>query len=122
MRRSRLAAMGSEPGTPCDAIGRAWVHPAKGGATMMGRLIRVLALVSAGVLGLSACGTAGTSGKLGGTVHVLGTWSGAEKESFDVVVKPFTDKTGVRSSFEVSWGLAAANAVTYPAGTRHVRA
>jgi len=74
---------------------------------MMGRLIRVLALVSAGVLGLSACGTAGTSGKLGGTVHVLGTWSGAEKESFDAVMKPFTDQTGVKISFEATRDLDA---------------
>src|SRR5436309_16105648 len=99
MRRPRLAARGSEPGTTWDAIGHAWVNPAKGGATMMGRLIRFLALVSAGVLGLSACGTAGTSGKLGGTVHVLGTWSGAEKESFDAVMKPFKDQTGGKISF-----------------------
>src|SRR5438093_13034446 len=73
----------------------------------MGRLIRILALVSAGVLGLTACGTTTSSGKIGGTVHILGTWTGAEKESFDAVMKPFTDQTGVKISFEATRDLDA---------------
>src|SRR5947208_3554886 len=80
-------------------FGCAWVFPAKGGGTM-GRLIRILALVSAGVLGLSACGTSTSSGKIGGTVHILGTWTGTEKDSFDAVMKPFTDQTGVKISYD----------------------
>src|SRR5437868_15021716 len=86
--------------------GGAWVFPAKGGGTM-GRLIRILALVSAGVLGLSACGTSTSSGKIGGTVHILGTWTGTEKDSFDAVMKPFTDQTGVKISFEATRDLDA---------------
>jgi len=73
----------------------------------MGRLIRILALVSAGVLGLTACGTTTSSGKIGGTVHILGTWTGTEKDSFDAVMKPFTDQTGVKISFEATRDLDA---------------
>jgi alpha-glucoside transport system substrate-binding protein len=73
----------------------------------MGRLIRVVALLSAGILGLTACGTSTTSGKIGGTVHILGTWTGAEKDSFDAVMKPFTDQTGVKVSFEATRDLDA---------------
>ncbi len=74
----------------------------------MGRLIRVVALLSAAVLGLTACGTStSTSGKIGGTVHILGTWSGAEKDSFDAVMKPFTDQTGIKISFEATRDLDA---------------
>src|SRR5438876_1869118 len=87
-------------------FGCAWVFPARGEATM-GRLIRILALVSAGVLGLSACGTSTSSGKIGGTVHILGTWTGTEKDSFDAVMKPFTDQTGVKISFEATRDLDA---------------
>src|SRR5947199_9983548 len=87
-------------------FGCAWVFPAKGGGTM-GRLIRILALVSAGVLGLSACGTPTSSGKIGGTVHILGTWTGTEKDSFDAVMKPFKDQTAVKISFEATRGLDA---------------
>src|SRR5438067_12702364 len=87
-------------------FGCAWVFPAKGGGTM-GRLIRILALVSAGVLGLSACGTSTSAGKIGGTVHILGTWTGTEKDSFDAVMKPFTDQTGVKISFEATRDLDA---------------
>ena len=69
-----------------------------------GRLSRVFALCSTAVMVLAACGTqqSTSSGKIGGTVHILGTWSGAEKDSFDAVMKPFTDQTGVKISFEAT--------------------
>lgn len=74
----------------------------------MGRFIRVVAVLSAGILGLTACGTStSTSGKIGGTVHILGTWSGAEKDAFDAVMKPFTDQTGIKISFEATRDLDA---------------
>jgi len=74
----------------------------------MGRLIRVVALISSAVLGLSACGASNTAaGKIGGTVHVLGTWTGNEKDAFDAVMKPFTDQTGVKISFEATRDLNA---------------
>src|SRR2546421_12722049 len=87
-------------------FGCAWVFPAKGGGTM-GRLIRILALVSAGVLGLSACGTSTSSGKIGGTVHILGTWTGTEKDSFDSLMKPLTDQNRVKLSVEATRELDA---------------
>ena len=74
----------------------------------MTRLSRVFALMTIAILALAACGTTqGTGGKLGGTVHVLGTWSGAEKDSFDAVMKPFTDQTGVKISFEATRDIDA---------------
>jgi alpha-glucoside transport system substrate-binding protein len=75
----------------------------------MPRFSRVLALLTIAILGLTACGgaTGGGGNKIGGTVHVLGTWSGAEKESFDAVMKPFTDDTGVKISFEATRDIDA---------------
>src|SRR6266581_4191807 len=41
----------------------------------MGRLTRLLAAMAIVVLGVTACGTSNTAGgKIGGTVHILGTW------------------------------------------------
>lgn len=72
----------------------------------MGRLTRLLAAMAIVVLGVTACGSSTTSsGQIGGTVHVLGTWSGAEKDAFDAVMKPFTDQTGVKISFEATRDL-----------------
>lgn len=47
-----------------------------------------------------ACG-AGTS-QNAGSVKVLGVWSGQELANFNAVVKPFTDKTGIKVLFEAS--------------------
>src|SRR2546422_510343 len=45
----------------------------------MGRLTRILAAMAIVVLGVTACGTSNTAGgKIGGTVHILGTWTGAD--------------------------------------------
>src|SRR2546421_8821985 len=83
------------------------VFLAKGGG-VMGRLIGVVALVSSAILGLTACGASNSAaGKIGGTVHVLGTWTGNEKDAFDAVMKPFTDQTGVKISFEATRDLDA---------------
>ena len=38
----------------------------------------------------------------GGTVHILGVWSGSELESFNAVLKPFEDRTGINVVFEAS--------------------
>jgi alpha-glucoside transport system substrate-binding protein len=74
----------------------------------MGRLIRIVALISGAVLGLAACGGSSTaSGQIGGTVHILGTWTGTEKDSFDAVMAPFTAQTGVKISFEATRDLDA---------------
>src|SRR2546427_2699463 len=74
----------------------------------MGRLTRILAAMAIVVLGVTACGTSNTAGgKIGGTVHILGTWTGGEKDSFDAVMKPFTDSTGIKISFEATRDLDA---------------
>ena len=61
--------------------------------------LRLVALSSAAVFGLAACGggsseSPGTSGgdpgneQLSGTVTILGTWSGAEQDAFLEMVAP----------------------------------
>jgi alpha-glucoside transport system substrate-binding protein len=50
-----------------------------------------------------ACGTQTTSsGKIGGTVHVLAVWSGSEQASFEAVLKPFEDQTGIKVLYEAT--------------------
>src|SRR2546427_10879744 len=74
----------------------------------MGRLTRILAAMAIVVLGVTACGTSNPAGgKIGGPVQILGNWTGAEKDSFDAVMKPFTDQTGVKISFEATRDLDA---------------
>src|SRR5260370_41913363 len=73
----------------------------------MGRLTRILAAMAIVVLGVTACGNSASSSKIGGTVHILGTWTGGEKDSFDAVMKPFTDQTGIKISFEATRDLDA---------------
>src|SRR5215467_16358781 len=75
---------------------------------------RVLGLAAAVLLAVIACApgqssTSGTSGngKIGGTVHVLATWSGSEQDSFTAVLKPFEDRTGVTVEYESSRDLDA---------------
>ncbi len=50
------------------------------------------ALLAAGMLAFVACTPADTGG--GKTVSVIGTWGGAEQESFLAMVKPWEDRTG----------------------------
>jgi alpha-glucoside transport system substrate-binding protein len=38
----------------------------------------------------------------GGSVTVLGVWSGSELDSFNAVLKPFTDQTGITVQFEAT--------------------
>jgi alpha-glucoside transport system substrate-binding protein len=45
--------------------------------------------------------------RIGGTVSVLGTWTGDEQDSFKAMVKPFEDATGVTVSYEGTRDLTA---------------
>ncbi|MEO8229187.1 MAG: extracellular solute-binding protein [Chloroflexota bacterium] len=52
--------------------------------------------------GSSAAGSPGAStggGQLGGSVSVIGTWTGAEQESFLAMVKPWEDQTGAKVEY-----------------------
>ena len=66
-----------------------------------------------GALALAACapgqstGGGGGGGKIGGTVHVLAVWSGAEQDSFMAVLKPFEDRTGITVEYEATRDLDA---------------
>jgi alpha-glucoside transport system substrate-binding protein len=46
------------------------------------------------VLGLAGCNQA-PEGKIGGTVRVVGSWSGAEEQAFLAMVRPFEQERGV---------------------------
>ncbi len=69
---------------------------------------KVVPILALGVaLVVAACGgntntNTGTGGKIGGTVHFLGVWSGSEQDSFMAVLKPFEDQTGVTVEYEAS--------------------
>jgi len=69
------------------------------------RLRRTLVLAAVGAIAAVACAPGAsnnnpsTSAK-GGSVTVIGTWSGSELDSFNAVVKPFTDQTGTTVNFE----------------------
>ena len=62
-------------------------------------------VLAALTLAVAACspGQSNTNtggGKIGGVVHVLGSWSGDEQASFLAMVKPFEDQTGVKVEYE----------------------
>jgi alpha-glucoside transport system substrate-binding protein len=56
--------------------------------------VRLLALGAALLLAAAACTTPST-GQIGGTVRVLGSWEGAEEDAFMAMVRPFEQQTGV---------------------------
>jgi alpha-glucoside transport system substrate-binding protein len=58
------------------------------------------ALVVAAILTVVGCG--GGSGTNAGSVKVMAQWSGAEQASFFAVMKPFTDSTGIKITYEAS--------------------
>lgn len=67
---------------------------------------------SGGTGSASAGGSAGASagasfGHIGGTVTVVGSWTGSEQDSFMAMVKPFEDMTGVQVQYTGSRDLAA---------------
>lgn len=55
-------------------------------------------------------------GKLGGKVTVLGVWGGAELDTFNRMVKPFQDRTGVKVEFEATRDLDAVLTTRVAAG------
>src|SRR5712664_3508503 len=61
-------------------------------------VIRALVVAVAAVLTAVACGTSSTSNA--GSVKVIAEWSGEEQANFLASVKPFTDRTGIKISYE----------------------
>jgi len=57
------------------------------------------------------------AGKIGGKVSVLGVWGGAELETFNKMVKPFEDRTGVKVEFEATRDLDAVLTTRVSAGS-----
>lgn len=59
--------------------------------------------------GTSTAGGGATTGtgKIGGSVTVLGTWGGSEQDAFLAMVKPFEDQTGVKVNYEGTRDLNA---------------
>jgi alpha-glucoside transport system substrate-binding protein len=77
----------------------------------MKRLLLAAALLAP----LMALG-AGQPGKLGGKVTVLGVWGGTELDTFNKMVKPFEDRTGVKVEFEATRDLDAVLTTRVAAG------
>ncbi len=77
-----------------------------------------MALAVGVALTATACGnnTTTTGGKIGGTVHFLGVWGGSELESFQAVLQPFMDQTGVKVEFETTRDLDAVLTTRVQAG------
>src|SRR5438105_9874121 len=86
------------------------------------RLRRTLVLAAVGAIAAVACAPGAsnnnpsTSAK-GGSVTVIGTWSGSELDSFNAVVKPFTDQTGTTVNFEGARTQAAICSTGFASGT-----
>jgi alpha-glucoside transport system substrate-binding protein len=82
----------------------------------------LLASASA-LLALAACapgqassGTSGGAGKIGGTVHVLSVLGGSELDSFNAVLAPFEQQTGVTVQQESTRDIAATLTTRLAAG------
>ena len=70
-------------------------------------MTRVAAAVLAVFLaGMSACG--GGSVAAGSSVMVLGSWTGAEAEAFQAVIRPFEERTGIRVDYTTTRDLRGA--------------
>ena len=72
------------------------------GSFKVGAILAVGAALVLAACGGSSNNSTGTGGKIGGTVHFLGTWSGSEQDSFMAVIQPFEDQTGVKVEYEAS--------------------
>ena len=57
--------------------------------------------------GAASPGAAPSFGDIGGTVTVVGSWSGSEQESFEAMVAPWEEMTGVEVQYTGSRDLAA---------------
>jgi alpha-glucoside transport system substrate-binding protein len=75
---------------------------------------RVLALPLVVILTAVACGTASSPGA--GSVKVTGTWSGLDQASFEAVLKPFEQKTGIKVEYTPTSDLDAVLKTSVAAG------
>jgi len=72
----------------------------------------VTAVLLAPLLALAA----GKAERLGGKVTVLGVWGGTELDTFNAMVKPFQERTGVQVEFEATRDLDAVLTTRVAAG------
>ena len=66
--------------------------------------IRLLVL-GLGLAVLAGCGST-AAGAHGGSVSVLATWEGAERDAFMAVIKPFEDRTGIKVNYSSTRDLS----------------
>ncbi len=85
---------------------------------MVKQSVRFAALVALTLLTVAGCapGQSSSSGTKGGVVHVLGSWSGSEQESFLAMVKPFESRTGIKVEYEGTRDLNAVLTTRVQAG------
>jgi alpha-glucoside transport system substrate-binding protein len=75
------------------------------------------ALLCLAALGLAACGPgASNTGTSGGTVHILGTWTGSEQDSFLAMLKPLEQRTGIKVEYTGTRDLNAVLTTRVQAG------
>ncbi|MDJ0343503.1 ABC transporter substrate-binding protein [Streptomyces sp. H10-C2] len=75
----------TRPGPAARRLRPAWAR--------LGLVLAMLALPS-----LTGCGSSGS----GQVVHVLGTWTGSEQDSFLAMVAPFEERTGIKVDYQGS--------------------
>jgi alpha-glucoside transport system substrate-binding protein len=75
----------------------------------MNKLVMTVVVLMAPVVAVAA-------GKIGGKVTVLGVWGGTELDTFNSMVKPFEDRTGVKVEFEATRDLDAVLTTRVAAG------
>jgi alpha-glucoside transport system substrate-binding protein len=76
--------------------------------------VRVLALPLLVILTAVACGTGSSTNA--GSVKVLAEWSGTEQASFEAVLKPFEDSTGIKVQYTSTRDEAAVLRTSVAAG------
>jgi alpha-glucoside transport system substrate-binding protein len=70
-------------------------------------VVAVAALLLMAACSSKSTSTGGKGGKLGGQVTVVGTWSGAEQDSFLAMIAPFEKQTGTKVKYQGSRDLQA---------------
>ncbi len=86
-----------------------------GNRTSLGR---GLVAAATALLAAVACapGQSTSSGSIGGVVHVLQVWGGSELDSFNAVLKPFEDQTGIKVQYESTRDISATLTTRLAAG------
>jgi alpha-glucoside transport system substrate-binding protein len=77
----------------------------------------ILGMLAAGTLAFAGGTAEGKNGSMvGGSVSVLAVWGGSELDIFNAMIKPFTDRTGIKVEYEGTRDLDAVLTTRVAAG------